>query len=574
MRNLKQDLNNPIKFFLSLLISFIAGSIFLCMCSSVQKIYIGAPLLLKGYVTPFFFGGFSAMLLWIWHRKYKLVAIDLKQLNVELENIVAERASELKKNVYHLKESEQFFQSALDGLSSCIAIIDEKGKIVQTNKSWQDFANNNGTASESVSEGVNYIQVCEHATGDESEEAKSFAEGIKLVLRGEKLTFSLEYPCHAPDIKRWFIGEVTRFPNDKVKNAIISHTDISKRKQAEEAIKTERRRLADVLEGTNAGNWEWNIQTGKTIFNERWAEIIGYTLEEISPVSIETWTKFCHPDDLKVSNELLEKHFNGELEYYDCETRMRHKNGNWIWVQDRGKVSIWTDDGKPLLLSGTHQEINKRKQAEKQIKASLKEKETLLQEIHHRVKNNMMVISSLLKLQMNNMDDKIAREALQDSQNRVQSMAMVHETLYRSDTLSAIDLKSYLTELGKNIVQNYSIGNKVQFKVEAENIMVSVRQASPVGLIVNELMANSLKYAFTDDRDGEILLELKLNKEYRIELSLSDNGIGIPEEFDLETAGSLGLKLVKMLIENQLDGSIDMESNNGTKFTIKFNIET
>ena len=574
MKNRKQNLNDPVKFFLSLVISFLAGSMFLCMFSSLQKIYIGTPLLIKGYIAPFFFGGFSAMLLWIWHRKYRLAAIDLRKLNVDLEDRVAERISELKESIDHIKESEQFFQSSLDGLSSCIAIIDEKGKIVQTNKYWKNFANNNGTVSEAVSEGVNYIQVCEHATGDNSEEAKSFAEGIKQVLRGEKSTFSLEYPCHAPDIKRWFIGKVTRFPNDKVKNAIISHIDISKRKQAEEAVKTERRRIVDILDGTNVGTWEWNVQTGETLFNERWADIIGYTLEEISPVSIETWIKFCHPDDLKVSNELLEKHFNGELDYYDCEIRMRHKNGNWIWVQDRGKVSTWTDDGKPILISGTHQEITGRKQSDEQIKANLQEKETLLQEIHHRVKNNMTVISSLLKLQMTRLSDKAAKEALQDSQNRVQTMSMIHETLYRSGNLSAIDMKTYLSELGRIIFQSYNLSGKVTLKIEAEGILIGVKQASPVGLIVNELITNSLKYAFLDGREGEILLELKSNNENGVELTVSDNGIGIPAGFDLKNADSLGLKLVKMLVENQLDGSVDMESNNGTKFTIKFNIET
>ncbi|NQU64296.1 MAG: PAS domain-containing protein, partial [SAR324 cluster bacterium] len=135
-------------------------------------------------------------------------------------------------------------------------------------------------------------------------------------------------------------------------------------------LNTERRRLADILDGTNVGTWEWNSQTGETIFNERWAEIIGYTLEEISPVSIETWVKFSHPDDLNVSNELLEKHFKGELDYYDCEIRMQHKNGDWIWVQDRGKISAWSDDGKPLLISGTHQDITDRKQAEEKLKKS------------------------------------------------------------------------------------------------------------------------------------------------------------------------------------------------------------
>ena len=185
----------------------------------------------------------------------------------------------------------------------------------------------------------------------------------------------------------------------------------------------------------------------------------------------------------------------------------------------------------------------------------------------------MSVISGLLNLQMNNTDNKIAKEALQDSQNRVQSMSKIHETLYWSDNLAAIDLKTYLSELGGTIFQNYSISNKVQFKVEAENIMIGVKQASPVGLIVNELITNCLKYAFADDREGEILLELKSKKENEVELTVSDNGVGIPEDFNLKTADSLGLKLVKMLAENQLNGSIDINSTNGTKFTIKFNID-
>jgi two-component sensor histidine kinase len=225
-------------------------------------------------------------------------------------------------------------------------------------------------------------------------------------------------------------------------------------------------------------------------------------------------------------------------------------------------------------LVAIYDDVSTQKRAEEQIQASLKEKEILLQEIHHRVKNNMTVIASLLDLQMNNTDNNIAKEALQDSQNRVQSMSMIHETLYRSDNLSAIDLKMYLTELGKNIIQNYSMGNAVQFKVEAEKIMISLKQASPIGLIINELIANCLKYAFPGDRMGEIGLSLKAIKENGIEIAVSDNGVGIPDDFDLKTADSLGLKLVKLLAEDQLDGSIDMESNNGTKFTIKFNIET
>ena len=140
--------------------------------------------------------------------------------------------------------------------------------------------------------------------------------------------------------------------------------DISERKQAEAALATEKRRLADIIEGIRVGSWEWNVQSGETVFNERWAEIIGYTLNELAPISIETWTKFTHPDDLKHSVELLERHFKGELDYYEMEVRMRHKNGHWIWVLDRGKVATRTEDGRPLLMSGSHQDITERKLAE------------------------------------------------------------------------------------------------------------------------------------------------------------------------------------------------------------------
>jgi PAS domain S-box-containing protein len=119
------------------------------------------------------------------------------------------------------------------------------------------------------------------------------------------------------------------------------------------AIQTNR--LESIITGTNVGTWEWNVQTGETVFNERWAQIIGYSLQEVMPVSIETWAKFAHPDDLKVSEDLLKKHFDGQTDYYEFESRMQHKDGGWIWVLDRGKVATWTEDGKPLLMMGTHQ---------------------------------------------------------------------------------------------------------------------------------------------------------------------------------------------------------------------------
>lgn len=144
--------------------------------------------------------------------------------------------------------------------------------------------------------------------------------------------------------------------------------DITERKKAEEVLADERLRLKSILEGTCAGTWEWNVQTGDVVFNERWAEIVGYSLSDLSPISIETWANLVHPDDLVKSNELLEKCFNKELEYYEFEARMLHKSGEWVWILDRGKVFAWTDDGRPLLMFGTHQDITERKNFEEQIK--------------------------------------------------------------------------------------------------------------------------------------------------------------------------------------------------------------
>jgi len=157
----------------------------------------------------------------------------------------------------------------------------------------------------------------------------------------------------------------------KISGAVVTFVDITQRKKAEALLATERQRLSNILEGTNVGTWEWTIQTGEIVFNKRGAELIGYQLSELTPASIETWKKIVHPDDLKRSEALLERHFKNELAYYECEMRLRRKDGSWVWVLERGKVTAWSSDGKPLRMSGTDQDITQRKQAEE-------ERETLI----------------------------------------------------------------------------------------------------------------------------------------------------------------------------------------------------
>ncbi|MCX6078360.1 MAG: PAS domain S-box protein [Chloroflexi bacterium] len=143
--------------------------------------------------------------------------------------------------------------------------------------------------------------------------------------------------------------------------------EITESKRAEEALHYAGWQLESTIEGTHSGTWEWNVQTGETIFNEIWAQIVGYSLAELAPTSIKTWEVLTHPDDLNRSAEWLERHFAGELSYYDCELRMKHKQGHWVWIQDRGRVITWTADNRPLLMFGTHTDISERKAAEEKI---------------------------------------------------------------------------------------------------------------------------------------------------------------------------------------------------------------
>jgi diguanylate cyclase (GGDEF)-like protein/PAS domain S-box-containing protein len=144
--------------------------------------------------------------------------------------------------------------------------------------------------------------------------------------------------------------------------------DVTKRRHAEEAMVQQSQRMSNILWGTGVGTWEWNVQTGETRVNERWAELIGYTLDELAPVSIATWMKYAHPDDLAASGAALEKHFAGEIDYYECESRMRHKDGHWIWVLDRGKLVSRTPDRLPEWMAGTHTDITVRKSMEIEIR--------------------------------------------------------------------------------------------------------------------------------------------------------------------------------------------------------------
>lgn len=215
-------------------------------------------------------------------------------------------------------------------------------------------------------------------------------------------------------------------------------------------------------------------------------------------------------------------------------------------------------------------DITERKIADESIRASLREKEVLLKEIHHRVKNNLQVVSSLLGLQSRTVEDAATRKMFQDSQNRVHSMALIHETLYQSESLSAINFPAYIDQLTAHLFRSYGVdSNSVQITASIDQLRLTIDTAVPCGLIINELVSNCLKYAFPGGRNGRIRIEMREDEDRRVRLKVSDDGIGLPEGLNPATTKSLGLRLVRTLAD-QLGATVEMSSDGGSQIVLTF----
>ena len=251
--------------------------------------------------------------------------------------------------------SEKRFRRLFEDNAAMMLIIDpETGTIVEANQSAADFY---GWSIEAL-RGMR-IQEIDTLPPDtvKGEREKTKASGsLRLEFQHRKADGSI----HDVEV----FSSSVEVAGKNLRYSIIH--DISERKKFHDALMHQRWRLESIITGTGVGTWQWNVQSGETLFNDRWAEIIGYTLEELAPVSIQTWERLVHPEDMAISAELLAKHFTGDLPYYQCECRMKHKNGQWIWIADRGRVLTRTSDGKPLMMFGTHTDITARKQAEEQ----------------------------------------------------------------------------------------------------------------------------------------------------------------------------------------------------------------
>jgi PAS domain S-box-containing protein len=242
--------------------------------------------------------------------------------------------------------------------------------------------------------------------------------------------------------------------------------------------------------------------------------------------------------------------------------------GEVRWTQWINRALFDSQD-RLVEIQSVGRDISDRKLAEQQ-QASLQEKEALLKEIHHRVKNNLQIVYSLLRLQQRRTLDRQAADILLVSQNRIQSIALVHEKLYRSDNLAEIDFAQYISSLAASLLSSYRTSSEhIALETKVEPISLDIDRAIPCGLILNELVSNALKYAFPENCAGQIQVELRATSEDLVQLTVSDNGIGIPAQFDLSQTKSLGLQLVQDFV-NQLEGSVRIERQQGTIVEISF----
>lgn len=320
-------------------------------------------------------------------------------------------------------------------------------------------------------------------------------------------------------------------------------------------------------------------------------EITGYSEKDF--ISRIKWKDIIHPEDLSLYLKKRENIRRSQSEgYKEIEYRIKHRKGSLKWVTQIYQ-KIQGQDGMPEFYQGTIYDMTEKKETKKflaNIETARKK------EIHHRIKNNLQVVSSLLDLQaekFNNREyiqDSEVLEAFRESQNRVVSMALIHEELYKGGKLNTLNFSSYIEELVKNLFQTYRLGNtstSLNINLE-ENIFLDMDTAVPLGIIINELVSNSLKHAFADRDNGNIQIELckeespesndngtRNNNEglkgSTFILTVSDNGIGVPESFDLENPDSLGIQLISTLVD-QLDGELELKRDNGTKYTIKFTV--
>ncbi|MFB3763975.1 MAG: PAS domain S-box protein [Methanotrichaceae archaeon] len=361
----------------------------------------------------------------------------------------------------------------------------------------------------------------------------------------------------------WGVASPMYDSQGKIVGAIESIRDITEQKRMEKALQESKDYLDKIINSIGDPLFVKDRGHRVILANDAacklWGrprdEILGKTAYELFP-----------------SKEIADTSWKKDEEVFTTGTEITNEETNTYADKTLTvlvKKTPYTDNTGNQFLVGITRDITDRKLAEDRIIASLQEKEILLKEIHHRVKNNLQIISALLNLQSSNLTDENIIKIFRDSQNRIKSMALIHENLYRSKDLGKVDFNEYIKQLVFNLSQSYGdISRKIDFKVNSENVYLNINTAIPCGMIINELVSNSLKYAFPDWRVGEICIDLS-SYDGGYKLVISDNGIGIKGDLNIKESKTLGFRLIDTLVR-QIDGKMSLDTTIGTRCEIHF----
>ncbi len=476
-----------------------------------------------------------------------LFELDGQKVALAISRDITER----KKTELELIDSEARFRMLFERSKAVMTLIDpNSGDIIDANSSAANFY---GYPKEELRK-MNINQI------DLSPEKNSKAINIDMIHGSN---FILPQKLANGEIRT---VEVFNSPIEfKGKTVVFSIVnDITQRKKMENALRKSEEKYKTLFDEDPYFNIV--LSTDGTILdvNNTITKIMGISKDDMigkNFAQLQSITEENKQDyDSKIKRIL-------KGEYVEpFESHFTDMNGDISWVLIHLKAIM--DYGNISYILAIGSDITKRRIAENEIKSSLVEKNTLLQEIHHRVKNNMQIISSLLNLQIKYVDDGKAVDVLRESQNRIKSMAMIHDKLYMSEDLKRINFVDYIKNLVSNLFYSYNVEDTIKPVFKIDMISLNMETAVPCGLIISELVSNSLKYAFPDGMVGEIFISLR-SKQDNYELIISDNGVGLPEEFDIKNSKTLGLMLVNSLTD-QIDGKISINGDNGTRCTIVF----
>jgi len=346
----------------------------------------------------------------------------------------------------------------------------------------------------------------------------------------------------------------------------ITH-NITERKLAEEQLGQSEAQLRLALDAARMGLWDWNTQTGKITWSNNLERMFGLAPNTFDG-RFETFVAAVHPEDRDCINQTTENSLETGQDG-DMEFRIIRPDGSIRWLESKGQV-FYDETGKPVRAAGINLDVSDRKLAEIQVRESLQEKEVLLQEIHHRVKNNLQVISSLLDLQSQHIEEPATLELFRESCNRIRAMALVHETLYKFKDFAKIKFAEYIENLTSYLFAAYikNVEN-INLELDIDEVTLKLDTAIPCGLIINELVSNALKYAFPNKSHGTIYITLHFDGDAHYTLTVRDDGIGLPPNLEIKNVNSLGLKLVEVLAK-QLEGTLQVNSRFGTEFSLRF----